>query len=415
MKQANIERLKYGIEGLNTFNSTPEFGTTRVLFTEEEIEGRKFIKKLMHDTGLEVREDSIGNIFATLKGSDKNLSPVWTGSHIDTVLNAGMFDGMAGVVGGIEALRLIKESGIPHKRDISVVVYTSEEPTRFGLSCLGSRALSGKLTLDDTKELFDKDGKSLYEVLKELGYNLSEFADIKKERGDVYGAVELHIEQSFRLEQHNNKIGIVKTICAPTNYEVSVHGLQSHAGGTSMEDRRDAYCAACEIALQLEKLAKENDKSEYTTATVGRVNVIPNAMNVIPGQVDFTIDIRDTDYDSKNFLFDELANAFTEIEKKRDVRIEYKKLNEDIPIKCDTRFTDKIESYCKKNSVPYEYLISGAYHDSMMVGLFAPVAMIFVPSKDGISHSPEEWTDFEDLAIGVDALAQALLEIANEE
>lgn len=134
MKKADIGRLKYGIEGLNTFNSTPEFGTTRVLFTDEEVAGRQFIKKIMSDNGLKITEDSIGNIFATLKGSDSSLPPVWTGSHIDTVLNAGMFDGMAGVVGGIEALRLIKESGIPHKRDISAVVYTSEEPTRFGLS-----------------------------------------------------------------------------------------------------------------------------------------------------------------------------------------------------------------------------------------------------------------------------------------
>lgn len=414
MKKADIGRLKYGIEGLNTFNSTPEFGTTRVLFTDEEVAGRQFIKKIMSDNGLEITEDSIGNIFATLKGSDSSLPPVWTGSHIDTVLNAGMFDGMAGVVGGIEALRLIKESGIPHRRDISAVVYTSEEPTRFGLSCLGSRALSGKLSLDDTKSLIDKDGKSLYEVLNSLGYDLSRFGDIPKKSGDVFAAVELHIEQGPKLEQHGNKIGIVKTICAPTNYEVSVYGVQSHAGGTSMDDRHDAYCAACEIALTLEKLARENTNSDYTTATVGRVNVIPNAMNVIPGQVDFTVDIRDTDYQSKNILFDTLAKGFADIEQKRGVKIEYKKLNEDMPIKCDPAFTEIIEGYCKNNSVPYEYLISGAYHDSMMVGLFAPVAMIFVPSKNGISHSPEEWTDFEDLATGVELLAEALLEISNK-
>lgn len=398
---------------LNRFNSTPEYGTTRVLFTEPELEGRAYLKGKMAELGLAIREDAIGNIYATLPGTNSSLPPVWTGSHADTVLNAGMFDGMAGVIGGLEALRLIKASGDPHKRDITLVLYTSEEPTRFGLGCLGSRAMAGRLSLKEAELLTDKDGKTLPQVLKKLGYDLTAFDSIPIPEGAVHAAVELHIEQSSSLERHGNQVGIVKTICAPTNYDVVVTGVQSHAGGTSMDDRRDAFAAACEISLALEQLARES-LSEYTTGTVGKVEVIPGAANVIPGRVEFTIDIRDCDFESKNKLMHKLMARIHEIEQRRGVEVSLKKYNEDIPIKCDENITKIIEKQCQRRGIDYEYLISGAFHDSMMVGLFAPVAMIFVPSRNGISHSPEEWTDFDDIAAGTNVLAGTLFELANQ-
>lgn len=205
-----------------------------------------------------------------------------------------MFDGMAGVVSGMEALKIIKESGEFHKRNIVVVVYTSEEPTRFELSCLGSRAMAGKLSLEDTKKLEDKDGNTLYGTLKDLGYDLNKYDDVKKNPGEVYAAVELHIEQNDVLDKAGIPIGIVKGICAPTNYNVIIEGCQSHAGGTSMSERADAFAAASELALLTERLAKES-KGEYVTATVGRVKVFPNAVNVISGYTEISIDIRSID------------------------------------------------------------------------------------------------------------------------
>lgn len=411
---ANLERIKMGIEGLNQFNSTPEYGTTRVLFTEPELKSREFIKCLMAENELEIYEDSIGNIFGTLKGSEPELPPVWTGSHIDTVLNAGMFDGMAGVIAGIEALKMIKESKIPHKRNISAVVYTSEEPTRFGLSCLGSRAMAGKLDLESTKSLTDEQGKTLYEVLDNLGYDLEKFKNVKKEKGKVFAAVELHIEQSSSLEKENKTIGVVKSICAPANYEVVVKGIQSHAGGTSMKDRVDAFTATCEIALEIEKLARAST-GEYVTATVARISVVPGAVNVISGLVQFSIDVRYTEMESLTEIMDKVKIKISEIKKNRGVEIEIQELNKDIPTQCNTEIISILNTNCDKYDYSHKSCISGAYHDSLMVALFTPVAMIFVPSKNGISHSPTEWTDYEDLVKGTNILAETLLSIANKE
>ena len=414
LEKANAENIQNWLEKINTYNSTPEFGTTRVLFTECEIAAREYVKDEMKKLGLMVREDSIGNIFGTLVGSNPELPPVWTGSHIDTVLNAGMFDGMAGVVGGMEAVRLIKESGIKFNRNIEVVIYTSEEPTRFGLCCLGSRAMAGHLTLDDARMLKDENGKTLESVLQELGYNLNNFNDIRVKKGQVFGAIELHIEQNNKLEKKGLPVGIVKTICAPTNYLVEVIGCQSHAGGTSMEDRRDAYTASCEIALILEKLAIKCN-SEYNTATVGRVEVIPNAVNVIPGRVKFSIDIRDCEFETKMELVEELKKEIKKIEEKREVKVNLINENNDIPMKCDSTIVEILRNSCEEKNIEYDMMISGAYHDSMFVGEFAPVAMIFVPSKNGISHSPDEWTDYKDIALGVDVLAKSLLELSNKD
>jgi len=412
LKPASELNIKNILEKLNTFNSDPKNGTTRILFTKPEIEARNYIKEEMKKNGLTIREDSIGNIFGTLKGNNPDLSPIWTGSHIDTVINAGMFDGMTGVVAGIEAARLIKEAGVQHKRNIEVIVYTSEEPTRFGLGCLGSRAMAGCLSLEQAKELKDEEGKSLTEVLEGLGYNLSEFHKIPVKKGEVFAAVELHVEQGGVLEALGLPIGIVKTISAPTNFEVSVKGKQSHAGSTPMNLRHDAFLVCSEIALELEKLAKESD-SEDTVATVGQVNVLPNASNVISGEVHFSIDIRDSNYEIKCKLVKELMEFVKELEKKREVIIEMKQINDDVPTHSDDKIVKILEEACNEKNIYYHKMVSGAFHDSMMVGRFAPIAMIFVPSKDGISHSPDEWSDYDDIAKGTDILADALLKLSN--
>ena len=401
------------LETINTFNSTPDFGTTRVLFTDEEVKAREYVKSEMRKLNLQVHEDAIGNIFGVLKGTRPELPPVWTGSHIDTVLNAGMFDGMSGVVAGLEAVRLIQVNKLKHERNIVVVVYTSEEPTRFKVGCLGSRAMAGKLDAEAAKKLVDDGGNALYDVLQKLGFPVQDFDKVPVIKGSVYAAVELHIDQNGVLEKAGKPIGIVKTICAPSVFDVEVIGRQSHAGGTTMEDRQDAFMATAEIALVLEQLGRTS-QSEYTTATIGKVQVIPNAVNVIPGKVVFSIDIRDCDYDYKNDLIAKLKNRIKEIADKRNVKVNLTQYNNDYPMKCDENIIKKLENACEKENTPYIKTISGAFHDSMLVGEFAPVAMIFVPSKNGISHSPEEWTNFADIAAGTDVLADTLIELANE-
>lgn len=410
--KADAGQIQAWLEAINEFNSTPEFGTTRVLFTEPEVKAREYVKGEMRKLGLQIHEDAIGNIFGIYEGTDNALAPVWTGSHIDTVLNAGMFDGMSGVVAGLEAVRLIKEAGIRPKRSLAVVVYTSEEPTRFRLGCLGSRALAGKLDAAAAYTLHDAEGKSLYDVLEKLGFPVGDFAQVPKAKGEVFAAVELHIDQTGVLEKAGQTVGIVKTICAPSVLEITVEGRQSHAGGTSMSARRDAYMAACEMALAAERLGREST-SEYTTVTVGKVQVIPNAVNVIPGKVLFSLDIRDADFASKNKLTAEFHQQAEAIAARRGVTVAIKEVNNDRPMPCDPDIQQVIEANCRKLHVPYMKTISGAFHDSMLVGEFAPVAMIFVPSHGGISHSPREWTDFAEIAAGTDVLTETLLALAS--
>ena len=367
----------------------------------------------MKKIGLEVKEDSIGNIYGILKGENPTLAPVWTGSHIDTVPNAGKFDGMAGVVCGMEAARLIQKSKRRHERDIIVIAYTSEEPTRYRLGCLGSRAMSGDMTLEDTKYIYDLDGRSLYEKLKELNYDLDRFEEIQRKKGDVYASVELHIEQNNRLEKAGIPIGLVTNICAPSDYLVEVTGVQSHAGGTDMDERRDAYAAACEMALALERIAKEC-QSVFNTATVGSVKVVPDAVNVIPGKCIFTVDIRDCTMETKLDTIEKFKAEFEKIAASRGVTVSIKEQNNDEPLISNETILEMLEDGCKELNLPYMRMISGPFHDSLFVGRFAPTAMIFVPSKEGISHSPKEWTDFSFIAQGADVLTNTLLRLANE-
>lgn len=410
---ASLENIINGINELDRFNSTKGQGTTRILFTDVELEARAYMKDKMKALGLTVEEDAIGNIFGVLEGQEPKLPPVWSGSHIDTVKHAGKFDGMAGVIAAIEAQRMIKEAGLKHKRTIKSVIFTSEEPTRFGLCCLGSRALAGELQRKDLSEIFDDDKESLKQVLERFGYDLNTFHLIKKKNQDVYASVELHIEQGAVLEQLGKPIGIVEAIAGPTNITVSIEGVQEHAGSTPMPIRVDALTAASEIALKVEALAKGSE-SEHTVGTVGFMNVYPNASNAIPGKVTFTIDLRDSDMAVKENVLTELLSFFKEIESKRQVRIEYEVDNHDQPMSCDDHINSMIEKICLNQSIDYNRMISGAYHDSMFVGKFAPISMIFVPSQGGLSHNPAEWTDYEDIKTGTEILAESLLTLANE-
>lgn len=413
LKKASSQNIRTDLENLSRFNSTPGEGITRVLFTDQELKAREYIKSRMKELGFSVREDAIGNIFGKLDGTNPELSPVWTGSHIDTVLHAGQFDGMAGVVGGMEALRLIKQSGLPHKRDLEVIVFTSEEPTRFGKGCLGSRTLAGDLTIGDTEKLFDKDGNNLGKVLKGLGYDLGRFGGIKREKGDVYGCVELHIEQGAVLESIGVKTGIVTAISAPTDMRVTVRGTQQHAGATPMYLRSDALAASARIMLELEELARAS-KDQSTVATVGVVDVYPGATNVIPGEVRFTIDLRSSDFGTKNDIMAKLQRYMDSVSFIRSVNISTETVCHEHPVKADPHIVETIKGVCSEKNLEYNLMVSGAYHDSMFVAQFAPFGMIFVPSKGGISHHKDEWTDYGDIAAGVDILAETLLRLSNE-
>lgn len=273
--------------------------------------------------------------------------------------------------------------------------------------------MAGHLKEDELELVVDETGKNLVELLLENDIPSDNFNSIKKQKGDVYASVELHIEQARNLERHKKQIGIVTAMCAPSNLMLTIEGEQSHAGGTSMEDRKDAYMAAAEISLALEDCSK-NGISDYTTGTVGYMELTPNAVNVIPGKVKMSIDVRDSDYVSKNQVVETFLKSVQEIATKRNVKVSVENKCNDVPMKCDSNLVSMIEESCVNRNLEYMKTVSGAYHDSLFIGEFAPVGMIFVPSKNGISHSPEEWTDIEDLEVGTRILTEVLLNLANQ-
>ena len=412
-QSASVKNLEKWIEELDQFNQTPGNGTTRPVYSKEDMDARRYVRDLMSSVGLEVTEDNAGNLFGVLPGEDPTLAPVWTGSHIDTVPNGGKYHGIAGVFAGIEALRMIKESGAPHKRSLSANVYSGEEMSRFGVCCIGSRAVSGRLHLEDLKSHSEPSGTSLYQALKDVGYDPDSFDEEFPCKTPVYASLELHIEQNDVLEKSNYPVGAVTGICAPTNMVVEVFGVQSHAGGTSMTARKDAYMAAAEISLLLERLALESD-SMYITGTVGEMTLEPNAANVIPGHATFSVDIRSVAIEDKDALLEKFYSGIKEIEERRKVKVTIDMMNHDKAVICDEHIVELVRKGSADLGIPTMDIVSGPYHDSLMLGDITKVGMLFVPSKDGISHNKAEWTSIEDIAKGTDILANTLLELANE-
>ena len=410
---ASAQRIQADLEALGRYNSTPGEGITRVALSPEDLEGRSYIKKRMQTMGLEVSEDAAANLFGVLPGRDRTLAPVWTGSHLDTVLNGGAFDGMAGVVCPLEAIRLIQEAGITPRRDLCVVVYTSEEPTRYGMGCIGSRALAGKLTYQDALTLLDGEGVPLAETLKGLGHDPQALDRLGRRPGDVHASVELHIEQGEVLERSGRTIGVVHTISAPTEMHVTIRGKQSHAGATPMDLRRDPMAAAAEMILALERMARAYDNPS-TVATVGKLNVFPNASNVIPQRVECSVDLRSSRFEEKEGLREGLNHCLARLREERGVEIDAQVICNDHPAAAAPHIVSLIQDSCRALGCSQLDMASGAYHDSMLVSQFAPFGMIFVPSKGGISHDRREWTEYSDLAAGTDVLVNALWELANE-
>ena len=412
MKRADRRFMEEGIKKLHTMTSTPDQpGNTRYIFTDADMQARDYLKSLIKDAGLELYEDGIGNTFGVLRGEDKSLAPVWTGSHFDTVICGGMYDGVVGSLGAIESLRLIKESGEKHLRDIVAVLFTSEESGRYGIGCLGSHFITGELGFEDTKRIKDDEGISLYDTMVSRGYG-NDFDKIAKKKGDIFAFLELHIEQGPVLEKLGIPIGIVTGITAPTYISVTIKGEQRHAGSTPMNARKDSMCAFAEIVLELESYAKSLGHPNFC-ATVGKVNVSPNASNVIAGEVKFTIDLRGIAPEPKDKMTEDIIKFFAYLEAKRGVKIEYHIDANDKPMFSDEKLVDLIEGVCVDKGLPYHKMNSGAYHDSLMMAKLCPMAMVFVPSRDGISHDPGEYTSLDEIMEGVDVLAESVLRAAN--
>jgi ureidoglycolate amidohydrolase len=408
--QIDSDRLSAEIEELAKISEAEPPAVTRIVFSPMDLKARAWLIARCEKAALAVRQDPIGNIFARWNGSEPNAPAVGTGSHIDAIPNAGKYDGVVGVLGGLEAIRSLQRSGFRPKHSIELLMFTSEEPTRFGIGCLGSRLLSGTMTPDAARKLVDKEGASLEEVRRKAGF-VEPLEDV--ELGSVYykAFVELHIEQGPLLEQQKVPLGIVTSIAAPASYKLIVEGAGGHAGAVLMPERRDALCAASELILAIESAAKTSGAVD-TVATVGICDVFPGAVNSIPSRVNLTLDIRDTDLARRDTVMRAIEAARDAIATKRNVTIREEIVNADAPAQCAPAIVDALSQACSKYHLASMKMVSRAYHDSLFMSRIAPVAMLFIPCRNGYSHRPDEYASPEDIARGVLVLAETLATLA---
>ncbi|MDE1155060.1 MAG: M20 family metallo-hydrolase [Acidobacteriaceae bacterium] len=406
----------------------PTQAVTRIVFTSRDMEARAWLKKLATKAGFQVREDAVGNTFLRWEGSDPSLGAVGTGSHTDAIPHAGMYDGTVGVLGGLEAMRSLKEAGFQPKRAIETLMFTSEEPTRFGIGCLGSRLLGGVLDAATADALRDRlaetepgapEGLTLAQVRQQAGFEGS-LSTVKLPQQYYDAWVELHIEQGPLLEREGIELGIVTNIAAPASYRYTLEGFGGHAGALLMPDRRDALCAAAELILAVERFALEANalakaqghSGVDTVATVGTVAVHPGAVNSVPSHVQIMLDIRDTDVARRNNVMEKLHAEIAAIESRRAVTITEETINADQPSHSDPRILAALEEACRAEAASYRTMVSRAYHDSNFMACVAPIAMLFIPCRNGVSHRPDEYSTPEQIVLGTRVLARTLATLA---
>jgi N-carbamoyl-L-amino-acid hydrolase len=410
----NIEidpnRLMGELETLAGYSDAPAPAVTRVVFSPVDRQARLYVKTLFAAAGLDVREDAVGNTFARWQGSDPSLPAVGTGSHIDAIPHAGRYDGTVGVLGGLEAIRALQQGGFRPRRSIELLLFTSEEPTRYGIGCLGSRLLARTLDPAAAAQLRDRDGKTMDELRHEAGFGGS-LADVPLPPGYYATFIELHIEQGPVLEQGNTDLGVVTSIAAPASLRIFFEGEGGHAGAVLMPGRRDAFLAAAEVALAVERLAKSTGAID-TVGTVGVCEVFPGAINSIPSRTRLEVDIRDIDQARRNGVLTALRQTWEEIAARRQVKITHEVINADAPAQSNEAAVDALVRACESQGRSYQRMVSRAYHDSLFMSRVAPVAMLFIPCRNGVSHRPEEYAKPEDIAQGTAVLAQALAMLA---
>jgi ureidoglycolate amidohydrolase len=404
-------RLPDAIAELAGFNDDPEAGgVTREVYTPTYRAALDRVAEWMRSAGLEVRLDAVGNLFGRWAGGDPQAARVLTGSHVDTTLNAGRYDGVLGVLGAIDSVHVLRAAGFAPRRSIELVAWAGEEP-RFGTGCVGSRAAAGRLARADLDRLRDRDGVSMAAALREAGFDPDRLREARIEPAAVHALVELHVEQGSVLEDAGEPIGVVTAIAAPHDFRLLLRGAATHAGATPMRLRRDALAGAAEAMLALERIARESP-SGTSVGTVGVVRVRPGAINVVPGEVELDVDVRDSDLGARAQVVAGVLAAARAIAERRRLELDVTPIVEDTPVICDPRVVEAAADAAAELELPFRRMISGAYHDAMVLGAMIPIGMIFVPSAGGISHHPAEHTDPADLERGVRVLAGTLARLA---
>lgn len=405
--RANSSRIAMMIEAIAALSEDGD-GITRLAYTGLERKAHQLVAGWLRELGMSVRTDAAGNTIAEQPGSDPGRAAIGTGSHLDSVFSGGRFDGCAGVVAAVEAVRLLAEEDVRFSHPLRVVVFAAEEGARFGQACLGSKAAAGLLSESELANLVDARGVTLGEAMSSVGLDPARVSEARWSRDDWAAFLELHIEQGRVLESQGIPIGAVDLISGSTRLQAEVTGQPSHTGGTPMGLRADALTAAAEIILLAERVATD-PRHRGTRATVGQLTVHPGNITTIPGKVRFSIDVRDTDSDRQRETATEIVQRARAVCDRRGVRLAIRMIGDSSPVVLPIWLRQLIGQVCADSGIPYRVLTSGASHDSQMINKIVPAGLIFVPSKGGLSHVPEEWTSAADLARGAEVLARSIL------
>ncbi len=394
------ERLKQMILELGSIGKTAEGGVTRRAFTNEDIQGRNYISTHLQELGCSIRVDAAGNLIGRWPGTDETLPAIVAGSHTDTVPNGGLFDGTIGVLSGIECIRTLQENGIRLKHPFEIISFSAEEGSALG-GTFGSRAMAGQIHLD---ALTDQQRLIMNGNLQAFGLDLDNLYSAKRNPKTMKAFLEVHVEQGGILEQKNVPIGIVYGIVGIYRYEVIIQGEANHSGSTPMDKRDDALVKAAKIILAVQDYVRE--ESADMVGTVGSIQVKPNAINVIPGEVRMTVEFRDINAWDPILVYERLRHFSETLG-----GVSFKKIVEKEPVRLHPGIQQKIKEACEKYDIEYNIMPSAAGHDAVAMSYLTPTAMIFVPSHGGISHSPDEWTDWDDITHGADVLLQTIVSI----
>ncbi len=389
-------RIARDLEHLKQYTATPGNGCTRLPFTKEARDAVNYLKELMTEAGLEVTEDAAGNVIGTLKGEAPDAPCVMMGSHYDSVVNGGDYDGIAGVICAIEVARILKEEGFVPKRNFVVVGFCDEEGMRFGTGYFGSGAMLGHRDVEYTKKFADTDGVTIYDAMKGYGLDPEKIGEAAWKEGSIGQFLEAHIEQGPVLDAEGTELGLVEGIVGIQRYMVTVHGRADHAGTTPMDMRMDAVDAATKVISKIADWARE--KADGTVSTVGYINTVPGGMNIVAEKVEFTVDIRSMNNDNINDITNRIRKALDKEVAEYGGSYEMDNKLTITPVHLSSEMLDFMEADCKERGYTYRRMPSGAGHDSLEIGQSIPTVMIFTPSKEGRSHCPVEFTKYSEFA-----------------
>ena len=399
----NIGRFINELTRINKIGYRSNHGITRLAFSQKDMDLRKEIKSMCKELELVVMEDGAGNIWARKKGLDDSLPSVLVGSHVDGVHDGGGYDGVLGVMAGLEVIRMIKENDIENKNPIEVVVFSVEESSRFNISTVGSKLITGKIKGKSLKNYYDVDGISLYDEMVNRGCNPDNVESAKLKLKEAKAFFELHIEQGPVLENKGVNIGVVEGIAAPVRLKVDVIGKTAHSGACPMNMRSDALAAASEIILAVEKAGNEESINK-TVATVGKCNVINGAMNIVPGDVELYVDIRGIKKESVIKCYGTIQLAIDQICKSREIKYHIEILCDENPVALDKDLNYLVKQSCLDLGLTYEIMQSGAGHDTMNIADVVKSTLIFIPCIDGVSHNKNEEVRASDIKNGIQLL-----------